>query len=486
MEHTRLKSRRIKQGIKVKKNIITKSILLAIVLPFLFQCSPEVKFKDTHPGINEFIYETMKDVYLWNDKIPDVNYADYTTPEELYDALLYKERDKWSYMYKIDNSLDLEYNEKYGFGLYLLSVKENNVWNIRIGYVNAGSPSTDAGIKRGDTVLSIDGIMLSGIADYDECMSNLEKAFNGKSKISLIYKDISGTENTVVLNKEKFNSQRVFSDKIITSDDRRIGYFAYTEFAFAQEPYNQDNELNTYRYNDLDTVFRTFSGITDLVIDLRYNGGGVVDVSRHLASLIYNKEGEIFQKSYTNGRTTSILASALFNSSFNYYFYKSDYYLTSLMPKYGTFTDYFDSEITPIGIKRVFFITTGGTASASESLINSLKPYIDVQLVGTTTHGKCVGMMGFTYENYVFYPIMFRGYNSEGYGDFYDGFNVNSEVADNMDYQLGDVNEPCLEEIINYIKVGEYTNKPSTISTTKSQSVMPVPLSGFNRTIGMY
>ena len=92
-----------------------------------------------------------------NDKIPDVNYADYTTPEELYDALLYKERDKWSYMYKIDNSLDLEYNEKYGFGLYLLSVKENNVWNIRIGYVNAGSPSTDAGIKRGDTVLSIDG-----------------------------------------------------------------------------------------------------------------------------------------------------------------------------------------------------------------------------------------------------------------------------------------------------------------------------------------
>ena len=185
---------------------------------------------------------------------------------------------------------------------------------------------------------------------------------------------------------------------------------------------------------------------------------------------------EIFQKSYTNGRNFEPIVSSYFNSQIDYYYSYGDYLLRNLMPQQGYFTHYFDHTVTSTGLRRVIFITTEMSASASESLINSLRPFIEVIIIGQATHGKYVGMSGFSYNDYVFYPIMFKGYNAEGYGDFVDGLPADCIVEDNLDFQLGDVNEPCLKEALYYIENNRFSNTPA-----KSASTKEVPLAGLNR-----
>jgi C-terminal processing protease CtpA/Prc len=178
------------------------------------------------------------------------------------------------------------------------------------------------------------------------------------------------------------------------------------------------------------------NNIKDLIVDLRYNGGGDLSVLTNMASYV--------------------AGAARFNSTF--------LTLTFNDKNSASNQSYnFNSVPSPLSISRLVVITTRGTASASEDFINGLKPSFDVKTIGDTTNGKPVGMVGFPYPNtqtaYVFWPITFSLVNSAGQGDFYKGFVPDKYVPDDITHDWSDRNEGCLKESIYYLEHGNVSSK---------------------------
>ena len=166
----------------------------------------------------------------------------------------------------------------------------------------------------------------------------------------------------------------------------------------------------------------------ELIIDLRYNHGGQGNIAFVLANLVAPKESE--------GRVFTRIINNQKNSLLNY----------SL---------FFQPSNNNLGIKRVFFITSPETASASEALINSLKAVMEVKLIGSRTHGKPFGFFSIPVgDNYIL-PIAFKNVNADGYGDYYDGLPVDMEIEDDLTHDFGDVEESCLKTALHYIKTGK-------------------------------
>jgi hypothetical protein len=123
----------------------------------------------------------------------------------------------------------------------------------------------------------------------------------------------------------------------------------------------------------------------------------------------------------------------------------------------------------------VFFITTSSSASASELLINNLKPYMDVKIIGKPTHGKPVGMYGFNVMDYVLAPIAFKTVNAQNIGDYYNGLAVDANINDGLDRNWGDPQELCLASAFKYIQQGVFAriatpNASARLSTQQVQN----------------
>ena len=269
-----------------------KIYTLLIILPVIFQCSSNFVINDSKPPINEFIYHTMKDVYLWNDTIPAIDYASYDNPEELFNALLNKDKDHWSFMYKVDRSLELEFGEEYGLGLYFMWVQNGELWDLRVGYVKSSSPAYYSKIQRGYTIVTINSQPVSGVQSIEEGSTNLQNAIANRDIIELKILDNKKTEQEITLQKDIYRSSAIGVNTTLTTAKGTVGYLEYRSFDYSQNPYEED----TNPYSDLDSAFSHFKNenIKDLIIDLRYNGGGSVDVSRHLArdisKIIYQRQ----------------------------------------------------------------------------------------------------------------------------------------------------------------------------------------------------
>jgi hypothetical protein len=202
----------------------------------------------------------------------------------------------------------------------------------------------------------------------------------------------------------------VLIDTVYNFDTKKIGYFVLESFISTTE-------------SELNSVFADFKnkGVTELIVDLRYNGGGQVSVSSYLANLIGGSVafGKIYTKSYHNDKNTNLNDYILFNANNN-----------------------------SLPLNKVTFITTQSSASASELLINGLKPFLGITLVGEKTHGKPVGMYTFKFRDpsidWAFVPICFTMRNANNEGDYYDGIPVNINAADDITLPFGDVNEASL------------------------------------------
>jgi C-terminal processing protease CtpA/Prc len=190
-------------------------------------------------------------------------------------------------------------------------------------------------------------------------------------------------------------------------------------------------------------------GITDLVLDLRYNGGGSVSTATYLASMITGQfNGKVFAKQEWNTKANKYFESTNPNGLRNFF-----------TNKIGT------TPINSLNMTKVYILTTGGTASASELVINGLKPYISVIQIGTTTEGKNVGSItlydsptfGRTNVNknhkYAMQPIVFKIVNSEGFGDYFSGLVPTHTLAETISTYgvLGNENEPLLKAAIGKI-----------------------------------
>ncbi len=352
-------------------------------------------------GARDNLYYIMDSLYLWNAEMPAVNVEDYSNPYDLLEALRYTPTDKWSFVADYDEFVSEMQGDFVGHGIRI-GLDNNNL--ARIITIYKGGDMYSKGVRRGWIVKSINGTQLAPILiAKDEAAYN---ALMGASKAGItntfVFQKPDGTDVSINSTKAAFTINTVMAYDTLHLTSGVTGYLCFD--AFLQ---NSGAEL--------DTAFKYFTthGATDLIVDLRYNTGGYVDVAQQLAS--------------------EIIGSGHTNETFINYKYNSKCSL-----KYNSAINFLTTKF-PMGLSRVVFITSGSSASASEVVISSLMPYIDVTLVGDDTYGKPCGMNLFHYKyTYVFAPVTFEYTNSDDYGQFYDGIPCDIAATDDITHDFGD------------------------------------------------
>jgi C-terminal processing protease CtpA/Prc len=385
---------------------------------------------------NEWILENMKTYYFWTKQLPATPNMGLES-EAFFNSLLYKfdaaarpDGDRFSFISKDAQELQASLSGEgkstgAEFTLYLARQGSDEVI-AQIIYVLPNSPAAKAGLKRGDVITQVNGKTLT--------RSNYSALLFDENTMALA---ISKWQNDQLVNspqainitKEVIQENPVLLDSVYTVAGKKIGYLVYNQFI----PGPNGSKVSTYD-QELDQIFAAFKadGINELILDLRYNPGGYVSSAVNLASLI--------GKGVDAGKT----------------FYRQEWNET-LMPElrkeYGD--DFFLKKFTVkpqnIGnqINRVYVLTSRRTASASELIINGLRPYMEVITVGTKTTGKNVGSITITDDTgkkkWGLQPIVFKSYNSDGKSDFTSGFLPNVEAEEPLELKpLGDINEAIL------------------------------------------
>ncbi|MBP6425351.1 MAG: peptidase S41 [Flavobacterium sp.] len=404
--------------------------------------------------VQNFIWKGLNQYYLWQSDVPnladnrfanqaalDAFLTNYKVPEDLFDALRVSPNiDRFSWM--VDDYVTLEQslqgtskNNGVEFGL---SYKPNSTTDVFgfVRYIIPGSDAATKDIRRGEMFTAVNGTQLT-VSNYESLL------FGSNDSYTLNMADYNGTTvtsngKTVTLTKTTLTENPILIKNVITVGSKKIGYLMYNGF-YA----DFDSQLNT--------AFGEFKsqGITDLVLDLRYNGGGSVRTATYLASMITGQfTGKVFAKQQWNTKINAYFEANNPNGVRNFF-----------TDKIGA------TPINSLNMTKVYILATGSTASASEMIINGLKPYIDVVQIGTTTIGKNVGSVtlydspDFTATNrnpnhkYAMQPLTFKVVNSANFGDYFNGLTPTYELKETISTYgvLGDVNEPLLKAAIGKI-----------------------------------
>ncbi len=399
--------------------------------------------KDDGPNvieINLFVAQNMNTYYLWNSELPNLDPYKQKNTKDYFKSLLYQPVDRWSFI--TDDADELEnyfagVRKEMGYSLKLYRYGNSNQVIGFIEYVEPGGPADKAGLKRGDMLIKINGVNITtdnytDLFYADELNIGLG-VFNSVDELV----DLSPSVNVYA---EVIQVNPILEDKIFEEGGMKIGYLAYTGF------------INEYD-DQLTDVFSNFKaeGISDLILDLRYNPGGAVSTARLLASLICpgTCQGKLFLRTAYN----DIL---------------EDYIISENPTNYDEiFETSFDTIPANLNLGRVYVLTTEGTASASEMVIYSLSPYMDVVQIGEQTHGKYYGSITIKDEegshNWAIQPIIMRAENVDNSINYEVGLIPDIEVEDDYSYELGD-----REDVLTSIAIGEITGNTVSVSSLKS------------------
>ncbi|MEB2782275.1 S41 family peptidase [Algoriphagus sp. C2-6-M1] len=387
--------------------------------------------------INSWIYEVMDEVYYWrlNLRTPIAATSD---PTNYFKSLLYTPTDRFSVIYpdyqELINSLSgISLDAGYEFKLYRVPDSENVY--AEVIYVKKNSPASLTDLKRGDAIVAINGTQID-INNYRDLLDQTETTHTIKP---LRYSDEEGAYvamQDISLTPVELSEDPNFLDTIYTINNQKIGYVVYNFFAPGTASDNKKYD------REMDEVFAKLKAenINNLVLDLRYNGGGYVSSAVNLASLIGPgvTSADIFSRTKYN----NLLASEI----------------PALSSVKTAFLDKTQNLGNTLDGNRLYVLTTGGTASASELIINGLKPYMDVFLIGDVTYGKNVGSVAIEDEKnpenaYGLLPIVTQSFNSLDQSDYSTGFTPNIAVNENTERLkvLGDINEIMLRTAIEQI-----------------------------------
>jgi carboxyl-terminal processing protease len=384
-----------------------------------------------------------RDIYLWYNQIPSTfNAQTYADPNAIMEAVRQYSTepgfsapvDKWSFGMKQTDWDNLSNGVSGDFGISVFFFKEGD---LRVKSVERASPAGIAGIRRGWRITKINGSTNITTSNADFISNAVWSSQSG----SFTFTKPDGSSVDMNLTAASYKEHPVYLDSIYNVGSKKVGYFSFNSFL------GDTAEL----YNEFSRVFSKFAAanINDLVVDLRYNGGGYVTVQQKLADWLVPASG--------NGQ---LMMKEQFNDKYSQY----------------NSTDYFQ-KLGSLNLSRIYFIVSHNTASASELLINNLKPFVDVQLVGPSkTYGKPVGFFPIPVGDWYIFPVSFRSTNKSGQGNYFNGMELNSQVADGLDKNWGDVTESCLQSALANISTGAYRTA-STGETIQMKSVNDV-LSG--------
>ena len=399
--------------------------------------------------LKDSVYLYTKEIYLWHDLIPSYhafNPRQYTGADDQKSASAVlnairalQPLDRFSFVTTKETSVGLQTGASvdYGFFIKAASVdKANPIDSVRwfVSYVFDKSTAGAAGVSRGWYINKINNTAI----DYSQSGINLlnDVFFGNTTSASFEFVEPDGTTSVSNLSKTSFISNSVLYSNVINTGDKKVGYFVFKQF------------FGDPSRTELNTVFNNFKsqGVNDLIVDLRYNPGGSTATQDALADLIAPASAN-----------NQVMYKYVYNQSL-----QQDSF--PLLKKKGFQNDSFSEanntqkfeNTGSLNLSRVFFIVSSGTASASELLINNLKPYMDVKLIGDTTYGKPVGFFPVDIFNYSIYPISFKTINSAGNADYYSGFAPDKLSPDEVSKNWGDLTEPSLASALKYIETGAF------------------------------
>ena len=403
-------------------------------------------------AINEFVWGGLNSWYYWQQQVSDLSdnrfetlseknqfLNQYTDPSTLFDDLMYT-GDRFSWI--VDDYIELQnrfqgVSRSYGFEFNLINIQGTD---SVLGYTTYVLPNTDAasrGIVRGDVFYAIDDTRLT-LTNYAELIN--------QETIKLAYANrVNGswTDNgkTVSLDAVQIAENPVHLAKVLEVEGTKVGYIMYNQFVHT-------------RHRELNAAFGLLKndGVTELVLDLRYNTGGSVFTALLLGGMIYNQgtETTLFSKLIYNPKHA--------NNNFDFPF------LTELAVLNADFEIIASEVMNRLNLSRVYILTGRNTASASEIIINGLEPYMEVIQIGTYTRGKNEGSVTLYDSPYSDYrdvstanpdhlwamqPIVSKIANADGFGAYENGLAPDYEIDEVSFYYdlkpLGDPDEQLLK-----------------------------------------
>ncbi len=424
------------------------------------------------------VYLYSKEIYYWNTALPDYNTFNprqYKKADELStaDSVIARIRDyndndkshKYSFATTFEAGQDMKSGEETDYGFFVKagysfsnssypSAYAFKGWYIT--YVYPGSDAGLAGVKRGWKLNKINGTQLTG-TNASGNVINKALIFDANSGISSDFEFIKPDGSTQIntFQVKKFTANPIlYQDVINTPTGRKVGYVVYNHF-FRITGTEIDDLFNYFQSNQ----------INELILDLRYNLGGLTATQDVLANYIAPPSangGVMYTFEYNQQLQNNNYP--LLKKKFGWpdnFFSKDKYNNTIKFAKKGS-----------LNLSRVFIIVSDNTASSAELLINNLKPVMNVQLIGDkNTKGKPVGFFGISlFDKVTFYTVSFRTYNRNNQGDYYSGFTPDQKMYDGVDKNWGDQTEDCLYAALYYINNGNYP--PRSVSSLP-RSVFP-------------
>lgn len=371
-------------------------------------------------GQKQFVLDNTSFWYLWNQNLPtNVDIDSYSSPQELLfyltgfspDDSSGQPVDRFSFITSAaaDSAFFGEGRfEGFGFSYRF----ENNVPTLT--RVFADSPAALGGLARGQQIVALDGRTVADI----EAAEGLSAAL-GQPVVTFLMRETDGSEFETTIERDVVTIDPVPQYRIIPVDGTPgVGYLELATFISTAEP-------------EFTTAFAEFAaaGVTDVIIDMRYNGGGLVSIAELLGDYLGGAvaQGDIYSETRFNEDRSS-------NNDF----------------------EFFELRSGSLNISRLVVIASQATASASELVINGLDPHVagGVAIVGNNTFGKPVGQIGLDFCEQRLRLTAFQSFNSAGFGDYFDGLPVDCPAPDDLSVAVGADDDPNVTTALGYLAAG--------------------------------
>jgi len=415
----------------MRRNLSSIVFTVALLCPWVaYAQAPPTSCGTTAQNI--WVRDALNTYYYWYQFLPPgVNPASFNSPEAYLDAVRYKQVDKtFSYITSAAAN-EAFYSDsqviKYGFTQMV------GVDDILVLQVWPDSAAQGAGLSRGDRILQVNGTPVATHVANGTLSAAFGPDVVGQTA-TVVFQKPSGERRTSQMVKTVVTIPTVSLTQVVEVDGRKVGYIFFSNFV----------QPSMAALSDAFAALKA-AGATELILDERYNGGGLVDVAAHLASLIGGVR--------TNGQP-------MLNYVHN----------DKIGPVLNKTTRFANPEES-LNLQRLFVITTRGSASSSELVINSLRPYIPVTIIGDTTYGKPVGQYGLRFCDKVLAAVAFSIKNANLEGDYFDGLPADCPAPDDATHQLGDPAEGSFAEALTVIRTGACT--PRTEAQSRALRLRP-------------
>ena len=382
-------------------------------------------------GQKQFVLDNLYAWYLWNDLLPpDIDIANYASPEELIIRVTEEfgpqklvdgqevPIDRFSFVRSEQSEQDFlegTLGELFGFSYRFV---DEAATDFRIVRVYSGSPAQVGGLARGQRILTLNGRSVTEIAGNE----GISAFFSDNRTVEFEIERVGDNEFTTIT-KAVVTIDPVAQWRLIDRGDGipPVGYMQLDTFIDTANP----------RFEEAFAAFRD-AGVTDVILDLRYNGGGLVRTAELLGDYLGAgvAPGEVFSRTEFNADR-----AAQYNEISN---------ITNLQ----AFRD------QTINLSRLVVVATRGTASASELVTNGMIPHVDVSIVGDNTFGKPVGQIGLSFCDKIMRPTSFRIANADGDGDYFDGLPVDCAAPDDISKEIGADDDPNVVAAMSVLNTG--------------------------------